>query len=98
MEFENKKFTEEIYPLYIEMVTLFTDKFWLASRSTRKWYSEFCWFVGLWERHLDKSIPPEVIEKLDIKEKDLKPFYQNLYNELDRLQTLLVIDSPGNKE
>lgn len=86
IEYDNKKFRDEIIPTYDKMLSIFTDNFGLANPSTQKWYSEFNKFVELWHRWLDKSIPREAIEKIDYKEDKLHPFYEDLENQLEKLK------------
>lgn len=83
---DNKQLREELIPLYDEMVSIFTKSFWLANSATREWYSELSRFVDLWHRWLEESIPAEVIQEMDHTEERLKPFYQDLENQLEKLQ------------
>jgi hypothetical protein len=78
IEYDNKQLREEILPLYDEMLSVFTRKYWLANPATRQWYPELTAFVELWYRWLDASIPGEVIEKMDHKEETLGPLYKDL--------------------
>jgi hypothetical protein len=84
--YDNKQLREELIPLYDEMVSIFTKNLWLVNSTTRKWYSELSVFVDLWHRWLEKSIPAEVIQKMNHTEKRLKPFYQDIENQLEKLQ------------
>ena len=88
--YNNKDFREEIIPLYDQMVSMFTQNFWLAESTTRKWYSELYGFVDLWHRWLDESIPAEVIEEMDHTEERLETFYQDLEHQLEGLRKELA--------
>lgn len=92
IEYNNKQLSEEIIPLYDQMVLIFTEKYSLANSSTRKWYSELSNFVELWHRWLDKSIPAEVIEDMSHSEERLKPFYDDLESQIENLQKKLSGD------
>ncbi len=81
-------------PLYRKMLSVFTENYWLAEPETRKWYSEFCKFVELWERWLAEKIPGDVIKQLDYDdEKKLQLFYEDLEKQTDQLRNKLS----GNK-
>jgi len=84
--YNNKQFREEVIPLYDKMVSIFTEKLELANSSTKKWYPELWRFVDLWHRWLKKSIPKEVLSKMDHTEERLKPLYQDLENQLEELK------------
>lgn len=88
--YDNRQLRKELIPLYDKMVSIFTDKLYLAESSTKKWYSELCRFVELWHRWLAESISAEVIQKLDHTEERLKPFYQDLENQLEKLRNKLL--------
>ena len=89
IEYNNQQLRDEIIPLYDQMVSIFTDKYWLAIASTRRWYSELSAFIDLWYRWLDKSLPSEVVKEMGHTEAQLKPFYEDLENQLEELQKQL---------
>jgi hypothetical protein len=89
IEYDNKQLREEIIPLYEQMLSVFTQKYWLANLSTRQWYPELTAFVELWLRWLDRSIPAEVIQEMDYTEERLTPFYEDLENQLNELHKKL---------
>ena len=68
------------------MLLIFTENYWLANSTTKQWYSELSRFVDLWHRWLDDSIPVEIIKEMDHTEERLKPFYEDLGNQLETLQ------------
>jgi hypothetical protein len=90
IEYDNKQLRDEIIPLYEQMLSIFTQKYWLAFPSTRQWYSQLNTFVDLWNRWLDRSIPTEVIQKMDHTEENLKPFYEDLEKQLKELHMKLT--------
>jgi len=81
IEYNNEQLRNDLLPLYHNMLMIFRKNYWLAEPQTRKWYSELCDFVEIWDRWISESIPKEVIEKLDHSEERLKPFYQELENQ-----------------
>ena len=89
IEYNNKQLREEIIPLYDQMLSIFTQKYWLANASTRQWYPELTSFVELWHRWLDRSIPAEVIEEMNHTEAKLKPFYEDLEDQIEDLHQRL---------
>ena len=63
------------------------ENLWLADPDTREHYQHLLEFVELWDRWLAKSIPAEVIERLEHSEENLKPFYEHLKGRHDLLRT-----------
>ncbi len=84
-DYDNTQLQEEIVPLYRKMLDHFTSHIWLAERSTQKHYDALCEFVEVWNRSLDKSLPPQVAGKIQHDEKRLYPFYNDLQDHFDRL-------------
>ena len=89
IEYDNEQLRNELLPLYRKMLSRFGENYWLAEPETRKWYSELCEFVELWERWMASSIPAKVIEKLDHSEEGLRPFYRELEDRIDILRSKL---------
>jgi hypothetical protein len=89
IRYNNDQLRKEIIPLYDEMVVIFTDKYWLATPSTRKWFSELSAFVDLWHRWFEETIPNEVIQQIGHNEDQLKPFYKELECQIDTLYKTL---------
>jgi hypothetical protein len=85
IRYNNEELRKDILPLYDEMVTIFTEKYWLANPSTQQWFSELSAFVSLWRRWLDESIPPEVVNEIGHNEDQLKPFYEDLHAQITAL-------------
>ncbi len=78
-------------PAYQQMAKLFRDNYWLAHPETRGHYQELIEFVELWERWLAKSIPAEVIQRLEHTEDRLKPFYEHLEKKHDLLRSSIEL-------
>jgi hypothetical protein len=89
IQFDNTQFRSTLHPLYKEMLAVFRDKYWLAQPSTRPHYATLLEFVELWERHLHRTLPPEVVVALGVREKVLEPLYENLGEQFEWLQTML---------
>ena len=87
IEYDNKQLQEELLPAYRQMVKLFRENLWLADVDTREHYQRLIEFVDLWDRWIAKSIPGEVIERLDHSEENLKPFYDHLQQRHDALRS-----------
>jgi hypothetical protein len=86
IEYDNRQFKEELFPLYRKMLDAFTDNYWLADTDTRAYYQEFLEFVEIWERFLADSLPHEVLEKLEHAEQAILLFYDHLEARLDQLR------------
>jgi hypothetical protein len=94
IEYDNKQFQEELIPSYHQMAKLFRECYWLAEPDTRAYYSELIEFVGLWDRWLKESIPPEVITSLRLSEEKLQPFYDHLEKRHDSLRKKIKAAKP----
>ncbi len=81
-----KRLKEEIIPLYNEMLNIFEKKFELAKPSTQRWYNDFLNFIEIWHGWLNETIPQEVLVELKHSEESLKPFYDDLENNFNKLQ------------
>ncbi len=89
IEYDNRQLREELVPAYRKMVDLFKDSMWLAEPETKKHFKPLLEFVELWERHLDKSIPFEIIQALGHGEESLHTFYDHLQKKHDELREKL---------
>lgn len=87
--YDNDQFRDTLLPLYKDMLKTFREKYWLAQPSTREHYATLLRFVELWDRHLERSLPPEVVVALNVREAPLRPFYANLQEQFDWLQGML---------
>lgn len=86
IDYDNKQLQEELLPAYRQMAKLFRENLWLADPDTREHYQRLIEFVELWDRWLAKSMPAEVIERLEHSEDNLKPFYEHLQQRHDDLR------------
>jgi len=86
IEYDNEQLKAELLPKYREMLTLFTDRYHLATSDTRAFYKDFVEFVEIWDRWLAESLPPEVVEELGHAEATLAPFYEHLESRMHQLQ------------
>lgn len=91
---DNERFRQTLMPLYIQMLTTFREKYWLADKSTRAHFGALLEFVELWQRWLNREIPPDVITKLDVREGKLDILYQDLDSRFEGLQKALKTARP----
>ncbi len=78
IEYDNTKLHEELLPAYRKMVELFRECYWLAEPETRAHYANLLAFVEIWNRWIDKTLPPEVLQRLEHGEDNLAPFYEHI--------------------
>ena len=86
IEYSNAQLTNEIVPLYRDMLEHFTKNLWLAEPSTVSHYAALIEYVEMWNRFLDGSLPKEVLDKVEHKEERLKPLYADLKEQFERLR------------
>ena len=72
------------------MLKLFVDKMFLSEPSTRTHFTELVNFVEVWDRWLGKSLPAEVLKRLDYGERRLSLFYEDLEQHFERLRAQLA--------
>lgn len=77
-EYDNTKLHEELLPAYRKMVELFRECYWLAEPETRTHYADLLEFIEVWNRWIDKALPPEVLERLNHGEDNLTSFYEHI--------------------
>lgn len=90
----NDHFRKVVMPLYEQMLTTFRDKYWLAEPSTQKHFAALLEFIELWNRHLARTIPPEVITLLNVRERELDPLYKDLDDQFALRQEMLRSADP----
>ncbi len=78
IEYDNRQFKEELFPLYKRMLEIFRENYWLAEPETAKCYSELAEYVEVWKRYYAGSIEGETVRKLGHTEERLRPFYAEL--------------------
>lgn len=98
LDYDNRQFREEIIPAYRRMVSLFRDHMSLAFPDTTSHFEQLSAFVSIWDRHLDDSLPAEVLPLLGHKEEDLYPFYANLQIRHDQLVAAIANGKPIQQE
>jgi hypothetical protein len=86
---EGATFREVLMPRYREMIKVFRDKMWLAEPETRKYFPDLIEFVDVWDKILDDRLPRSIASAIGHTESNLKPFYQHLEQEHDRLRALV---------
>ena len=91
---DNERFRQALMPLYVQMLTIFREKYWLADKSTRAHFGALLEFVELWQRWLNREIPPDVITKLDVREEKLDILYRDLDARFEALQKVLRTARP----
>ena len=91
IEYDNKKLIERLLPCYRKMVDLFRDNLWLAEEETRKHYLTLIEFVDIWERWIAKSLPVEVLGRIEHGEVKLHPLYQHIQEQHAKLRALIAM-------
>jgi hypothetical protein len=89
--YDNEQNTAIILPLYEKMLSIFTERYWLAEHTTKGLYDEFCKFVEIWRRYTSKiGLPGGVIEKIDLQKDILERLEADLTKHLDSLTSILA--------
>jgi len=78
IEYDDKLLAEDLIPAYRKMLETFRGNFWLAEPQTLTYFRALSEFVDLWERWLAKSLPVEVVRKLQHSEANLAEFYAHI--------------------
>ena len=86
IEENNRQLVEEIMPLYGQMVEHFAANMGLAKKSTLQYFGALVEFVEIWNRWLRDTLPPEALDFLGHSEDKLKPFYDDLYMNVESLR------------
>ena len=85
VEYSDNQRREELIPLYEKMLEQFSKNLWLSEPSTIAYYAALSDFVEIWRRFLDKSIPVEMLRKIEHSEQALVPLYDDLKMQFDKL-------------
>ena len=96
-EFNNEQMRLVLMPMYREMLKVFREKWWLADDDVRQHHYKLVEFVELWRRHLDRTIPGEVVAKFYVEEAKVKPLYDALEAQFKRRQLILEKSDPDAK-
>ncbi len=94
IEYENKQLEGKIIPAYRKMVQILKDNYWLAEEETRNYFPTLVKFVEVWERYLSRTHPMDVIQKINVSEAELFPFYENIQQLHDLLREKLKKGEP----
>ena len=89
-EYENHQWRNELLPCYKQMLQIFQEKFWLAENSTREQFQKLIVYIELWDRALNKTIPGEVVARLNVREVELEPLYEDLEQTFRNLRAKLA--------
>jgi hypothetical protein len=89
IEDEGKTLREVLMPRYREMMNVFREKMWLAEPETREYFPGLIEFVDVWDKILDDRLPRSIAPAIGHTESNLKPFYEHLEQEHDRLRALV---------
>jgi hypothetical protein len=90
IQYDEKQLRDELIPIYEKMLQHFSSHLWLAEPSTRAHYGDLVEYVEIWRRFLKNTIPSEIIKKIEHSEGKLKPFYDNLVGQMEKLQKALT--------
>jgi hypothetical protein len=85
----SRQVSEEIMPLYRQMVEHFSANMGLAEPSTLEYFGTLLEFVETWDRWARNTLPPEVGATLCQSPERLQPFYQDLETQSARLRKRL---------
>jgi hypothetical protein len=88
-EYDERQLHEEILPLYGKMLDHMTTHMGLAERSTLSHYEVLVEFLEIWNRGLQKTLPPKLISRIGHEEANLHPFYEELETQTERLRAQL---------
>jgi hypothetical protein len=89
MDENNRQVSEEIIPLYRQMVEHFSTHIYLAEDSTRQHFDTLVEVAETLDRLARKTLPLEVAATLSQDPEKLKPFYQDLETQLAQLRRQL---------
>lgn len=78
IDYENRHFRDHVMAIYDDMLTVLNTQQHLAFQSTMAYYDAFYRFVQLWHRWLDDAIPGEAIQRIEVSEEELQPFYADI--------------------
>lgn len=89
-QYDAQQLTEELVPLYREMLAHWNKNMALAEPSTQQHYKVFVEYVEVWNRALKKTLADEVTWEIKHEEKNLYPFYEDLEQQVARLREELM--------
>lgn len=84
---------EHVWPLYRKLASMFSEKLWLASPSTRAFHPTVIKTVTAFTESIDIGLIDDRYMDSEVKHFDaLRPFYDHLEQTLDTLQRKLLPD------
>jgi hypothetical protein len=89
LEYDNQQLTEELVPLYREILVLWNKNMALIESSTQKHYAAFVEYVEVWNRGLKDALVRDVIWEIEHDEKKLYPLYEDIERQVKRLREKL---------
>jgi hypothetical protein len=78
IDHDNQQWETELLPSYQKMLEIFRDNIHLADPDTRRHFERLVAYKEVWDRRMKKSLPAEVMTKLQHTEADLQSFYLHL--------------------
>lgn len=88
-QYSDEQLKNELLPLYRSMLQRFSTHMGLAELSTLDHYPALVKFVEIWNRFLQNSIPPEVINAIGHSEEMLIPLYEDIEQNFKSLNARL---------
>lgn len=89
-EYSDEQLKKDLVPTYQNMLDHYAANLWLAEPSTLKFHYVLTEFVEIWNRFLAGTLPSEVLAEIDHSEERLKPFYEDIQSNFDRLSAELL--------
>jgi hypothetical protein len=98
IQYDNRKLTEALIPTYKKMLETFRDNLWLAEPETVPHFARLVEFLDVWDRWLEKTLPAEVLERLNHGEEALKPLYAHVEEMICKRRSWLVAGKAPARE
>jgi hypothetical protein len=86
LEDQNDRYEEVIRPLYRQIETILVEKSWLVTEETKNFFLKLYQYNNGQDLILQKRIPGEVYQDIEIKEEELQPFYDHIICTVEILQ------------
>ena len=91
--FDPNYFYDHVWPLYQKLSSMFSEKLWLASPSTRRFHRDVTRTIAAFCELVDNSLIDERYMNSEVQRFDaLGPFYEHLEDTLNSLQQKLLPD------
>ncbi len=86
IDYDNQQLRTVLLPIYREMRDYFASHISLAEPSTREHLPALIKFIEVWDRSFESAFPGDTLRKVsDRHEEKVKPLYEDLQSQLDRL-------------